>query len=207
MIKNIFPVNIYTKDLNVDETWSKELENISKSIFLSYLAEKNITRKDITENEIPFFTKSNIEQYPIIKELQDIFIEGFYSLASSYDNNTLSQDDIEKMVCSNTGRLPFMEKYDYKPVHSHLNSSAFAIFYLTDVNNEKDGGKLILRDPSFNVIPNFRPKEKYEIETKKNRLIVVPAYVWHEVTPYFADEERLTIVINLDFSVEKYDKK
>lgn len=199
MIKNIFPVNILIEDIERDEEWTKTLKNISNAIFLKYLSEKNISKEVVTENEISFFTEENLKEYPILKELQEIFIDGFYELAKSYDNNVFTRENVKKMVCQNTGRLPFMKKYDYKSTHTHIGSSAFAVFYLSDVDNEKYGGKLILRDPTFNTNSGFKPLEKYEIETKKNRLIIAPAYVWHEVTPYFGDEERITIVINLDF--------
>ena len=199
MIKTIFPVNIFVKDIEKADEWSDELKNISNAIFLNYLSEKNISREVVTENEIPFFTEENVKKYLIVEELRQIFIDGFYSLAQSYTNNTLTKQKIEEMVCKNTGRLPFMKKNDYKSTHMHVGSSSFAIFYLSDIDNEKHGGKLILRDPSFNSNAHFKPNEKYEIETKKNRLIIAPGYVWHEVTPYFGDEERITIVINLDF--------
>jgi hypothetical protein len=199
MIKNIFPVNIYIKDFEMTEEWTNELKNVSVSIFQSYLSEKNIPKNELADDEVPFFTEENIKKYKVMNELQEIFIEGFYSLASSYENNVLTREKIKEMVCRNSGKLPFMSKNSYKSVHSHVASSAFAIFYLSDIDNGKNGGKLILRDPSFNSNSHFKPEEKYEIETKKNRLIVAPAYVWHEVTPYFGNEDRLTIVINLDF--------
>lgn len=199
MIKTIFPVNIFIEDNEKDEEWTETLKNVSVAIFQSTIAEKNLSKEDLADDEIPFFTEENLKKYPILKELQEIFIDGFYELAKSYDNNTLTREKISEMVSKNSGKLPLMSKYSYKSVHSHVSSSAFAIFYLTDVDNKKNGGKLILRDPSFNANAYFKPEEKFALETRKNRLIVAPAYVWHEVTPYFGDDDRLTIVINLDF--------
>jgi len=199
MIKNIFPVNVYIKDFQQNKEWTENLKNTTSAIFLKYLAEKKINKKELADNEIPFFVEENIKKYPILNELREILIDGFYSLAQSYENNTLTREKIKEMVCRNSGRLPFMAKNDYKSVHSHTGASAFAIFYLSDIDNQKDGGKLILRDPSFNLNLHFSPNQNFEIETKQNRLIVAPGYVWHEVTPYYGDKERITIVINLDF--------
>jgi hypothetical protein len=199
MIKNIFPVNVYIKDLQKNQEWTESIKNTTSAIFLKYLAEKKIDKKELADNEIPFFVEENIKKYPILNELREILIDGFYSLAQSYENNTLTREKIKEMVCRNSGRLPFMVKNDYKSVHSHTGASAFAIFYLSDIDNQKDGGKLILRDPSFNLNLHFSPNQNFEIETKQNRLIVAPGYVWHEVTPYYGDKERITIVINLDF--------
>ena len=101
------------------------------------------------------------------------------------------------MTKFNIGKLPIMKKGDYQRLHGHVNAVAFAIFYLTDVNNERQGGELILKDPSFNTNYGFKPPEDYAVETKKNRLVVVPGYIWHEVTPYTGDDDRITIVMNL----------
>lgn len=38
-------------------------------------------------------------------------------------------------------------------------------------------------------------------ETKKNRMIIVPNYVWHEVSQYAGDDERLAIVLNCDMAI------
>jgi len=201
MIKNIFPVNVYIEDIEKDNEWSNDLSAVSNAIFLKHQAETGSSRNDIGDNEIPLFTEENIAEYPILNGLREIFIDGFYALASSYDNNTLTREIIKEKVCRNIGKLPFMKKHDYKSVHDHVGASAFAIFYLSDVDNDKHGGQLVLRDPSFNSNQHFSPTRNYKIETKKNRLVVAPAYVWHEVTPYLGEEDRITIVINLDFSV------
>jgi hypothetical protein len=37
------------------------------------------------------------------------------------------------------------------------------------------------------------------IETEKNTIIIVPAHVWHEVTPYYGEEDRLAVVMNISF--------
>jgi Rps23 Pro-64 3,4-dihydroxylase Tpa1-like proline 4-hydroxylase len=199
MIKNIFPVNIYLKDSVVEETDLLELNTAVKTIFNNYKTRTGHSYSDVGDNEIPFFTKENLELFPVLKNLQEKFIDGFYELANSFEQNTLSREKIEHMVSKNSGKLPLMKKGDYKKTHNHHGACAFAVFYLSDVDNDKHGGKLILKDPSFHSNLNFHPVEECEIETKSNRLVIAPAYVWHEVSPYFGDEERITIVINLDY--------
>jgi hypothetical protein len=39
----------------------------------------------------------------------------------------------------------------------------------------------------------------HEIETRAGRLIIAPSYIWHEVTPYYGKEDRLTAVSNLSY--------
>lgn len=199
MITSIFPVNILVKDFDMPDSWLDEIEQITKSAFVNHKSENNLSYSDTGDNEVSLFTKNNLNQFPILSELTDIFVEGFYELASSYEDNQLTKEYIKERVLNNTGKLPFMKKGDYKMVHNHAKASAFAIFYLSDVDNIKHGGQLILRDPAFHSNYGFHPVQHYPIDTRKNRLIVVPGYIWHEVTPYTGDEERISIVMNLDF--------
>jgi len=197
MIKTVFPVNVLIKDFEKQESFSSELSSCVQAIFQSQLIEKGLTRNEVGDNEFPVFTKENLEKFPVLKELQSIFVDGFFELANSFEENVLTKEMIAKMVSTNVGKLPLMKKGDYQRLHTHTSSIAFGIFYLTDVDNDRHGGKLILKDPSFHGNSSFHPPEDYEIETRKNRLIVAPSYVWHEVTPYSGDEDRITIVINL----------
>jgi len=198
MIQNLFTVNALIKDYDKTNEWSLELGLAAKAVFQLYLAESGKTYEQLGDDEIPFFTQENIKQFPIIGELQQIFIDGFYELASSYEDNILTRDDIARMVANNSGKLPFMKKHQFKRTHNHVGACAFGIFYLSDVNNEQQGGELILRDPAFHSNYQFHSAQEFPVETKKNRLVVVPGYIWHDVSPYMGDEERLAVVINLD---------
>jgi len=196
MIKTAFPVNVLIKDYNDLGEFSDELSAAVQSIFQSLVAEK-LSRNDVTNQEYPVFTDENFAIFPELKKLQEIFTDGFFELASSYEENTLTRELISKMVSINAGRLPLMKKGEYKRLHAHKGAIAFGVFYLTDVDNDKHGGQLILKDPSFPNNYGFHPPEDFVIGTKKNRLIVAPAYVWHEVTPYTGDKDRLAVVVNL----------
>ena len=197
MIKTAFPVNVLIKDYEDLGEFTDNLSTAILSIFQNLVLAKNLSRDDIANQEYPVFTEENLAVFPELKKLQEIFVDGFFELASSFEENTLTRDTISKMVSINTGKLPIMKTGDYKRVHTHTNAIAFAVFYLTDVDNDKHGGQLILKDPSFHNNYGFHPPEDFVIDTKKNRLVVAPAYVWHEVTPYTGDEDRLTVVINL----------
>jgi len=198
MIKTVFPVNVLIKDYELSEEFTNELVNAAQTIFHSLMTEKGLTRDQIADNEFPVFTEKNCQTFPALKQLQNMFVDGFYELASSYDENILTREMIEKMVSANVGKLPLMKNGDYKRMHGHTNASAFAVFYLTDVDNKKHGGQLILRDPSFHSNFSFHPPEDFVIDTKKNRLVVAPAYVWHEVTQYTGTHDRFAFVVNLE---------
>jgi len=197
MIKSVFSVNVLIKDHDMPSEFTADLSSAVKAIFQSLMVERGLSRDDVGNEEFPVFTDENLKVFPVLKQLQSLIIDGFYELAVSFEGNTLTKEMIEKMMCARVGKLPLMKKGDYKGLHLHKNSIAFAVFYLTDVDNQQHGGKLILRDPSFHSNFNFHQPDSLEIETKKNRLIVAPGYVWHEVTPYNGDEDRVTVAINL----------
>jgi len=201
MIKNIFPVNIVVKDYDLSEEFNIELKKSVETIFQKRLLDSGLTRDELGDTEFPLFTEENKKEFPVLNKMLEIMTEGFVELAESYNNNELDKNDILSSVQSNIGKLPFMQKGTYKKTHNHTGASAFAIFYLNDIDNDKHGGELILKDPAFHSNLGFHPPEEHGIETKKNRLIVAPGYIWHEVSPYLGDEERLSIVMNLDLKV------
>ena len=201
MIKTIFPVNILVKDHTMPESFSKKLSSVVQSIRHSAMLEKNISKDEITDNEVEAFTEENLTRFPELATVRDMIIDGFYDLACSFEENILTKERITEMMSTNRGKLPLMKKGDYQRLHGHANSVAFAIFYLSDVDNEKVGGELILKDPSFHSNSCFHPTTDFKVETKKNRLVVAPSYVWHEVTPYLGDEDRIAIVVNLEDNI------
>jgi hypothetical protein len=197
MIKTIFPTRILIKDYDKSEEWSQNLEFIVRSIFKSVQSEKE--DYSLTgDNSINLFKKENLIQFPELIELREMFVDCFYELASSYDSNELTRDFIDERVDEYSGKLPFMRNGDLKLLHNHNQSvDAFGIFYLTDVDNAKDGGSLILHDPSFSGLFNFQEERMISVETKRNRMVICPNHVWHEVSRYTGQEERITITVDL----------
>lgn len=197
MIETVFPLKVLIKDCDKSPEFSAEVSTVIQAIFRSVMVENSLDRSTAGDNEFRIFTQENLELFPVLRELQQLFIDGFYELASVYDYNPYTRDMIEKMVSVNHSKLPLMFKGDYKRLHTHTNTAAFAIFYCSTVDNDQHGGKLVLKDPSFHSNLGFHPSKDYEVETKRNRLVVAPGYVWHEVTPYTGEDVRVAVVINL----------
>jgi hypothetical protein len=198
MITSIFPNKVLIKDFDLSDEWNNNVTAIVKAIFAKELAEKG-DYADAGNDSIPVFTEETMKVCPELEELRQMFIDCFYELASSYSNNRLTKENVEQRVRTELGRLPFMKKNDYKRIHNHNSTiEAFAVFYLTEVDNDKEGGELILHDPSFFGIGNFHEKHTFQIQTKKHRMVICPNHIWHEVSMYTGDKERITIVINLN---------
>jgi hypothetical protein len=197
MITQIFPTNILIKDLDFSDEWNQNITLFVKSVFLNQVAISG-NYGLAGNNSIPLFTEENINMCPELKELRNVFIDGFLELAQSYSNNELTREIIESRVKNETGKLPFMKAGDYNSIHTHTLADAFGIFYLSEVDNKKYGGELILHDPSFSNSAAFQEEHKQGVATKKHRLVICPCRVWHEVTMYTGVEDRATIVMNLN---------
>jgi hypothetical protein len=200
MIHEIFPVKILIKDFDMSQDWTDTIKASAKECFSDFLA----TAKDYSSagaESCNFFTKERMENVPEVKQLKEMFIDGFYELAQACgknpDGDLLTREEIAEKLKNDPGKLPFMRKGDVRTIHNHTRASALAIFYLNDLDNERQGGQLVLHDPSFHDLVHFFGYNKYYVPTKKNRMVIIPSHVWHEVSQYLGDEERMTIAINL----------
>jgi len=203
-----FFTNILIKDYEKSEQWNCELINTLKALSLN--GEYCDLRKDLKNNKNTFLltydyhklskpyviTEETSSMFPIIKELRDMYIDCFYELASSFKNNILTKDEIKKIFFSDSGNFTELKKNMVVGLHNHP-SRAFAIFYLSDVDNSQYGGELILHDPAFHANKRFHPKQKIKIKTKKNRMIIGPSYIWHEVSKFYG-KDRFCAVVDLD---------
>lgn len=206
MIHDLFPTKVLIKDVDLTEEELNEMEIAVQAIFISHMSESG-SHIDSGENTMPLFTKENMQVFPVLNKLKDIFIDGFVELGAANSDKKITEETrklVEELVDNHAGRLPLMKTGDYKQIHAHPGSTAFGVFYLTDVDNEKNGGYLVLRDPSFHTTPHFSGAKSHKIETRAGRLVIAPTHVWHEVTPYYGKEDRITVVSNLNYMAEKY---
>jgi hypothetical protein len=196
MITSIFPNKIVIKDYDLSDTWNTSVTLMLKNVFATVVADKT-DYAAAGNDSVPVFTEENMHSCPELAHLKQMFVDNFFELANSYSNNQLTQTDIEKRLKAD-GRLPFMRKHDFKSVHTHESYiDAFGIFYLTEVDNANNGGELILHDPSFSGMMHFHESKTYRVATKKHRMVVCPNHIWHEVSQYHGDQERIAIVLNL----------
>ena len=208
-VHKIFPTNIVIQDVELTEKQANDLLVAVQAIFLDNQIHNNGTGS--WAEPLPVFTQDNLRIFPVLNDIREVFIDGFHELAQAHENNDLSRESVDKLFADNFGQLPIMKTGQSLPAHTHPGAVASAVFYLTDVDNEKDGGQLVLRDPSWHTTLGFRNNMEYEIGTKAGRLIVFPVHIWHEVRPYFGKEDRVTIVANLSYinpeSVEHINMK
>lgn len=197
MIESLFPNRVLIKDYELSDQWNHSVSVMVKSIFAKELAEKQ-SYAAAGNDSVPVFTTEHMSMCPELAQLRSMFVDCFHELASAYSTNQLTREEIDRRIGPDLARLPFMKHHDFKRAHSHDQViDAFAIFYLTEVDNDQDGGELILHDPSFSGLMNFHEKRTYAIATRQHRMVVCPNHIWHEVSRYWGKDDRITVVVNL----------
>lgn len=99
----------------------------------------------------------------------------------------------------------------YVPSHNHVAHVAAVYYVRTPAFEDRplidaespvsdywrpEEGVLILHDPRFNASMTGAWQHFARVYPKAGLLIMFPAFVWHEVTPHFAETPRLSIAAN-----------
>jgi hypothetical protein len=208
MIVSPFYRKILVKDYDLPDSWTDELILTLKFLELNkqdncsltkLIREKNLNSDyKYEEHKIkkPYIIhEETAKNFQVISDLRNIFIEGFCELNKGHDYH-YEEAYLRKIFLGNSGNFATMKKGQYVGSHDHP-SIAFAIFYLTDVNNKADGGELILHDPAFHRNFGFHSPREIKVPTKKNRLVIGPSNIWHEVEMFTGNSERMCAVIDL----------
>ncbi len=203
-IHSIFPTNIYVKDFDLDDSFTATLKLFSKHLVAMKEAQGE-NYNNITNDASSIFAEANMLECPELRQLRDMFIEGFADLAESYDVNTITREELANpKLWTSSDKLTYMKTGDYKACHTHSLSYAYGIFYFDDIDNDKDGGELILHDPKFSSQDHFSCAKTHHIPTKKNRMVIAPNYLWHEVSKYSGSEDRIGIVLSCDSNLDYF---
>ncbi len=99
----------------------------------------------------------------------------------------------------------------YVPSHNHVAHVAAVYYVKTPAFNDRplidtvsempdywrpEEGVLILHDPRFNASLMGGWQHFARVYPKPGLLIMFPAFLWHEVTPHFSSEPRLSVAAN-----------
>lgn len=99
----------------------------------------------------------------------------------------------------------------YVPAHNHVADIAGVYYVRTPTVPERplmetdsaiseywrqEEGALILLDPRFNASLGGAFQHFARVYPKPGLMILFPAFLWHEVTPHFSEEARLSVAAN-----------
>ena len=197
-IKEIYPTNIYHKQLDISEEKLTVIESFLRAQHLNFISSTDNDHVEYQDGNENIVIDAIVEgQCPEMKELIDEVKKGFVALAySNLENMTESHTDKMILDCElDSCKINLMKKGYRLGVHTHYSDDAFACIYFNDVSDE-EGGELVLYDPRWQRNYYFGGSRLEKFKSKRGTMIIAPQYLWHEVTHYHGDEERLTLVVN-----------
>ena len=197
-IKQIYPTNIYQKQLDISEEKLQAVESFLREQHLSFLSNVDMDHTEYQDGNENIVIDAIIEgQCPEMTELIDEVKKGFIALA--YSNiDALTESNSESMVLDvelDSCKINLMKNGFRLGAHTHYSDDAFACIYFNDVKKD-EGGELVLYDPRWQRNYYFGGSKLEKVESKRGMMVIAPQYLWHEVTHYHGNEERLTLVVN-----------
>lgn len=137
-----------------------------------------------------------------IKELTDLIIDKFRSLANQFEYLNADNFRIDNFW------ININRKSDKNVIHEHHGSVMSAVYY---VKVPENSGQIIFYTPiknyklcvSENMIKKYNPYNctTYTYFPKIGDLIIFPAWLEHEVLPTDTYEERISIAFNANFFI------
>ena len=143
-----------------------------------------ITPEPVADHNVDLWVTDNM------KQIRSYFKMGFDALCDNYSET--KEYDMDSLNIINP-----MNYGDFKSCHTHDHIDAFGVYYL---NESDEGGYLRLYDPRFLNKKSFANETYIEIKPKTGLCVVAPYYIWHEVTPYLGEDQRISLVCNMVFN-------
>jgi hypothetical protein len=195
-VSQLFPTTVLT--VEHDE------EALNAALAAHFLEHPRYSRTDQAELSDSLNLMDMAKEEPAFARLQEMFTS---SLADYCKAVGWSGDfDLSMQMFPNVAPARH-----YVPAHNHVAHVA-AVYYvqtppfddrpLIDADSpitdywRPEEGVLILQDPRFNASLMGRWQHFARVYPKPGLLIMFPAFLWHEVTPHFANAPRLSVAAN-----------
>lgn len=197
-IKQIYPTNILVEQLDIPEEIIAKVETYLKAqdkAFRTNLDNNHIEYRDGNENII--FDAVEKGECPEMVFITDQIKERYIELALS-NIESYTESDQDKLIFETvieSCKINLMKPGYRLGVHTHYGDDAYACFYFNDVKSD-EGGELLLYDPRWQRNYTFGGSLLEKIRPRRGLLVIVPGFIWHEVSQYNGNEERLTLVVN-----------
>ena len=186
MIKeSFFPTTIYAEDLKLNTNeiaqniinWSRKDKGVNKTNVNGWHSTTDMNHKQ--------------EYKPLINELFKFVIKVF-------NEEFLESEPLLGNMWANIN-----QKGGYNKPHVHPNSLFSGVYY---VKTPPNCGRLICQDPRPGIQTTMPTRKSGELprnlwrdihlEPVENRIIIFPAWLWHQVEPNHSDNLRISVSFN-----------
>ena len=148
---------------------------------------------------------------PCIRELRTFMLESVFRVAMAASET--AREEFARLHLNNHTWFHITRHTGYFVAHNHALASWSAVYCVqdgTDAANESRGGLLRLFDTragadAYLDSGNQRLRQPFivgnlELQLQPGQLVVFPSYLFHEVTPYYGSNTRITVASNCWFS-------
>ncbi|HEU5134964.1 MAG TPA: putative 2OG-Fe(II) oxygenase [Steroidobacteraceae bacterium] len=162
---------------------------------------------EMFESRVDLFTWPE----PCIRELRNFMLESVFRVAMSASET--APEEFSRLRLNNHTWFHITRTTGYFVAHNHALASWSAVYCVTDGADPAGaprGGLLRLFDTRTGAdafldpaIQRLRPPfvvGDLELQLQAGQLVVFPSYLFHEVTPYYGEQPRITVASNCWFS-------
>ena len=148
---------------------------------------------------------------PCIQELRKFMLESVFRVAMSASET--AREEFARLRLNNHTWFHITRHTGYFVAHNHALASWSAVYCVkdgADAAGEPCGGLLRLFDTragadAFLDPANQRLRQPFivgdlELQLRPGQLVVFPSYLFHEVTPYYGSDTRITVASNCWFT-------
>jgi len=124
--------------------------------------------------------------------------------------SSLTQADLARLTLYNHTWFHVTRDKGYFVAHNHALASWSAVYCVKNGSERSAGGLLRIFDPrtgadAFSDQANRRLCQPFvvgnlELDLRPGQLVIFPSYLFHEVTPYYGSEPRITVATNCWFT-------
>lgn len=208
-IKPMFGVPIGAFQIPNTSKLNKDLHDLilsSEKIKNQNLDPSQKIQPEVFESNFKFFDWDN----PISAEIKKLMTQGVKHLIREV--TSLTANELDKLKLFSDSWFHITRSGGYVQPHNHPNASWSAVYCVSDGNKtaeHEDSGALIFHNPIGSGYMYQDPTNRdfvfpYSIHGQKfilkpGQLIVFPSHLVHSVSPFYGDNERITIACNVWF--------
>lgn len=198
------------------ELWLTPCETLNRELEALFLAREDDEHRNPTPSHIPqqelYESRFNLFHWPepCVRELRQFMLDGVARTVMAA--TTLGAQDLARFTLHNHTWFHITRHAGSFISHNHPMASWSAVYCVRAgeaVPARPDSGVLRLFDPrqganafrdpaNANLRPAFALRP-LEIRLSEGQMIVFPSYLYHEVTPFYGNDLRITVATNCWF--------
>jgi uncharacterized protein (TIGR02466 family) len=192
-------------------------ERLNKELEALFLARENDEHRNPTPSHIPqaetFESRFNLFRWPesCVQELRAFMLNAVAQMV--IETTSLTAGDIAKLAFQNHTWFHISRYAGSFVAHNHPLASWSAVYCVragASVAQHPDSGVLrffdvrqganAYLDPANATLHRAFAVAPVELKLQAGQLVIFPSYVFHEVTPFYGNDIRITIACNCWFS-------